>query len=87
MPAPNVGDRDAQLRQIAAGAGILFAAAKWRKNPLLAMAATVAAVDLAATAAARWCWANELLGVDTRALDGQPSRLFTRSSSRWGLRA
>ena len=73
MPSPNVGERDARLRQVVAGAGFLFAVRHWRHRPVVAIAATVAAVDLAVTAAARWCWANELLGVDTRAWDGAPS--------------
>lgn len=73
MPGPNVGERDARMRRVVAGAGILLAAATWREHPVMALAATVAAVDLAATAAARWCWTNELLGLDTRALDGMPS--------------
>ncbi|HVM46135.1 MAG TPA: YgaP-like transmembrane domain [Candidatus Thermoplasmatota archaeon] len=69
MPRPNVGELDARARQLAGGAGILLAAAAWRKHPILAAAATIAAVDLLATAAARWCWANELMGLDTRQLD------------------
>lgn len=80
MLRPNVGERDARLRQVAAGAGILFAATKWREHPIMALAATVAAVDLAATAAARWCWINELAGVDTRVLDGTRATAPTR---RW----
>lgn len=72
---PNVGERDARMRRVLGGAGLLFAATTWRNRPVLALASTITAVDLLATAAARWCWANELLGVDTRALDGQPSVL------------
>ena len=72
---PNVGERDARIRQAVGGAGLLLAASTWRSRPVLALAATVAAVDLLATAAARWCWTNELLGLDTRALDGRPSSL------------
>lgn len=71
---PNVGERDAALRQMLAGASFLVAAAKWRKHPVMALAATVAAVDLAATAAARWCWMLELAGLDTRALDAGSTR-------------
>lgn len=70
----NVGERDASLRQMAAGASILFASASWKRHPVMAIAATVLAVDLAATAAARWCWMLELAGVDTRALDPGSSR-------------
>lgn len=69
MPEPNVGERDAKLRQAAAGAAFLFAAATHRKHPVMSLAATVTAVDLVASANARWCWALELLGYDTRALD------------------
>lgn len=70
----NVGERDAAVRQVLAGASILFAAERWRKHPVLALAATVTAVDLAATAAARWCWMLELAGLDTRALDEGSTR-------------
>lgn len=80
---PNVGERDARLRQIAAGAGLLFAAANVRKHPVLALAATVTAVDLAATAATRRCWALEMLGADTRALDGAR---MTPPARPWGQR-
>lgn len=73
---PNVGRRDARVRQALGGAGLLLAAATWRRRPVLALAATVTSVDLLATAAARWCWANEMLGLDTRGLDGQPSMLL-----------
>jgi hypothetical protein len=69
MPQPNVGELDARLRQMVAGAGFLFAANAWKKHPIVALAATVAAVDLAATAAARWCWTLEMLNLDTRVLD------------------
>lgn len=69
MPPPNVGERDARLRQAAAGAAFLFAAANVKKHPVMALAATVTAVDLVASAAARWCWALELAGLDTRVLD------------------
>lgn len=69
MVPHNVGERDARLRQIAAGAGVLFAATRWRQHPVMALAATVAAVDLAATAAARRCWTLDLLGLDTCSLD------------------
>ncbi|HET6404729.1 MAG TPA: YgaP-like transmembrane domain [Candidatus Thermoplasmatota archaeon] len=74
MPRPNVGERDARLRQIVGGAGLVVAAAAARKHPVLALATTVAAVDLLATAAARWCWTLEMLDLDTHALDsGMPS--------------
>ena len=78
---PNVGERDARVRQLVAGAGLLFAAANVRKHPVLALAATVTAVDLAASAAARWCWALDLLGADTRALDAPRMTPPTRP---WG---
>lgn len=81
MLEPNVGETDRRVRQLVAGAGFLFAAANARKHPVLSLAATITAVDLAATAAARWCWINELAGVDTRALDGAPTQLWDRP--RW----
>lgn len=84
MPEPNVGERDAKLRQAAAGAAFLFAAAMWREHPVMAIAATVTAVDLVATAAARWCWALELAGLDTRALD--PPRMMPPQRP-WGAPA
>lgn len=81
MPVPNVGELDARTRQVVAGAGFLFAAATYREHPVMALAATVLAVDLAATAAARWCWMLELAGADTRTLD--PPRM-TRPVRPWG---
>lgn len=69
MPSPNVGELDARVRQAVGGAGLLFAATNARKHPVMALAATVVAVDLLATAAARWCWTLELMGADTRGLD------------------